>query len=87
MRVAGEVGGRVAPRAAAEERRVGAARPLDEHLLDAADTLRVALGGDALDDLDEALDALALDVLRTWSGRSAASVPRRGEKTNVKALS
>ena len=32
---AGEVDGRVAPRAAAEERRVGAARALDEHLLDA----------------------------------------------------
>ena len=38
--LAGEVDGHVAARAAAQERRVGAARALDEHLLDAADARR-----------------------------------------------
>ena len=59
----GEVHGRVAPRAAAQERRVGAARAFDEHLLDAPDALLVALAGDALHDLDEPLDAVALHLV------------------------
>ncbi len=58
---------------------IGAARPLDEHLLDPADALGVPLGGDALDGVDEPLDPLALDVLGHLFGSAAASVPARGE--------
>ena len=79
-RRAGEVHRRVAARAAAQERGIGPARPLDEHLLDAADPLGVPRGGDALHDLDQALDALALDLLghlvghrRRLGARPAAS--------------
>src|SRR5919199_5243864 len=43
LRVADEVHGGVAPRAPTQERRVGAARALDEDLLDVADTRGVAL--------------------------------------------
>src|SRR5262245_41777397 len=50
----GEVHGRVASRAPAQERRVRAARAFDEHLLDPADAGRVPLVRDPLDDLDEA---------------------------------
>src|SRR5205085_10453218 len=63
-----EVHRRVAARAPAEERRVGAARALDEHLLDPPDPLAVSACGDALDDLDQALDALALDLFRHLVG-------------------
>src|SRR4051794_19048842 len=60
---AAEVDGRVAPRAAPQHGRVRAARALDEHLLDPTDALAVARLGDSLDDLDQALDPLALHVL------------------------
>src|SRR4051812_44795577 len=52
----GEVDGRVAARATAEQCWIGAARAFDEHLLDAADAVAVPLEGDALDDVDEPLD-------------------------------
>ena len=35
--------------------------------------------GAALDHLDESLEAGHLDLVGSWSGISAASVPRRGE--------
>ena len=63
-RVAGEVDGRVAARPAALERRVGAARALDQDLLDGADARGVPLGRDPLHDLDEALQPLVLDLVR-----------------------
>src|SRR5256885_15382635 len=54
--LAGEVHGRVAPRAPAQERRVGAARALDEHPLPPADPGLGALQRDAPAELDQALD-------------------------------
>ena len=66
--VAGEVHRRVAARAAAQERRIGPARALDEHLLDAADTLVVAPRAHALDELDESLDPLELHLVRNLIG-------------------
>src|SRR4051812_36132477 len=60
---AAEVDGRVASRAPAQDGSVGAARALDEHFLDPPDTLAVARLGGALDDLDLALDPLALHIL------------------------
>ena len=63
LRRAGEHHGRVPARAAAQERLVGPALPLDEHLLDPPDALGVALGRDALHDLDEPLEPLVLDRL------------------------
>ena len=47
---------------------VGAAWPFDEHFLDASNALAVPLRGQALDDLDEPLDPLALDVVRHLVG-------------------
>ena len=67
--VAGEVDRHVAARAAAQERRVGAAGALDEHLLDGADALGVPLGGDPLHDLDEALEPLVLDLVGDLVGQ------------------
>ena len=53
---------------------------LDEHVERAADEPLGALAGAALDDLDEALHALDLDLVRDESSvKVAASVPRRGE--------
>ena len=46
-----------------------------------------ALLGATLDQLDQALHALALDRVRDLPSISAASVPRRGEKMKVKAPS
>src|SRR5689334_8004124 len=43
----------VSARPAAQDRRVRAARPFDEHLLDSTDAILVPLVRDALDDLDE----------------------------------
>ena len=75
-------------RAAAQARRVGARRALDEHVERAPDEALRALARAPLDDLDEPLHALDLDLVRhVASGSVAASVPRRGEKTNVKAPS
>ena len=74
-----EVDGRVAARSSAEERRIGPARALDEDLFDPADALAVPLEGDALDDVDEALDALLLHLVGDLVGDVAASVPWRGE--------
>src|SRR5262245_44593751 len=48
-----EVHGRVATCPSAKERRVGARRPLDENLFDAADALLVAFARDTLHDFDE----------------------------------
>src|ERR687885_579390 len=64
LRVTGEVHGRVPPRPPAQDRRVGAARALDEDLLDAADPCGVPLARDALAELDQALDPLRLDLVR-----------------------
>ena len=65
-----------------------ARRALDEHLERAADEALRALARAALDDLDEALHALDLHLVRHEpSASSAASVPRRGEKMNVNAPS
>src|SRR5256714_14149448 len=77
--LAGEVHGRVVPRAPAQERRVGAARALDEHLLHAADTGLVALQRDALAELDQALDPLRLNPVRHLVGhrRRLGAPPRR----------
>ena len=68
---------RVRPRRSA---RVGPARPLDEHLLDPSDPLGIALGRDALDDLDQPLEPLVLHGLghlvghrRRVGARAAAS--------------
>ena len=64
----GEVDGRVPPRAAAQHRRVGARRALDEHLLDPADARLVALAGEPLRQLDEPLHALDLQLVRHLVG-------------------
>src|SRR5919204_4014487 len=53
LRVAGEVHCRVPASAAAQQGRIGAARPFDEHLLHAADAGRVPLEPDALAELDQ----------------------------------
>ena len=87
-REAGEVHDLVVPRAAAQARRVGARRALDEHVERPPDEALRALAGAALDDLDEPLHALDLHLVRDEpSVQLAASVPRRGEKMNVKAPS
>src|SRR3954471_17853221 len=62
-RRAGKVDRRVPARPSAKHARVGPARPLDEHLLDAADTLTVPRPGTALHALDEPLDPLALHLV------------------------
>jgi hypothetical protein len=54
--VADEVDRRVPARAASQPRRVRTTRPLDEHLFDAADTPRVSLLRDPLDDVDQAFE-------------------------------
>ena len=83
-----EVDDLVVARAAAQPRRVGARGALDEHVERAPDEALGALAGAPLDDLDEPLHALDLDLVRHLVGEaSAASVPRRGEKMNVKAPS
>src|SRR6266487_1641244 len=66
-----EVDGRVAPRAAAKQRRVRARRAFDEHLLDASDAGLIALAGDPLRQLDQPLHPLDLDLVRhlPWHGR------------------
>ena len=74
-------------RAAAQPRRVGARRALDEHVERAPDEALRALPRAPLDDLDEPLHPLDLDLVRDLVGNVAASVPRRGEKMNVKAPS
>ncbi len=56
-----EVDGLVRARAPAQHGRVGAARPLDEHLLHRPAQRGVARRGVVLDTLDQALDALLLD--------------------------
>ena len=74
----GEIDGRVAARAAAQHRGVRPARAFDEHLLDAPDSLAVPLVRDALDDVDEPLDALLLDISGTWAGQCRfRPLPRR----------
>src|SRR5262245_48426883 len=65
---AGEVHGRVPPRASTEQRRIGAARALDEHLLAPADPLSIPRERNPLDDLDEALDPLLLRLVRNLVG-------------------
>src|SRR5580765_2238517 len=79
LRSAGEVDGRVAAGAAAQDVGVGTARAFDEHLLDTADALAVASLGDTLDDLDQPLDPIALDLLRHLlvHRRSLGSLARR----------
>src|SRR5581483_11509085 len=79
---AGEVDRRVAPRPAPEQRRVGPARPLDEHLLGAPDPGAVAFAGDPLAVLDQALDSLALDLLGDLirHGRRLRAPPRREDE-------
>ena len=76
---------RVRPRT----RPVGARRALDEHVERPPDEPLRALARAPLDDLDEALHPLAPSPRagRTSSVIVAASVPRRGEKMNVKAPS
>ncbi len=59
----GEIHGGVAAGSTAEQRGIGAARSLDEDLFHQAHAACVSLGRDALDDLDEALDALALQLV------------------------
>jgi hypothetical protein len=77
-RGAGEVHGGVASRPPAQQRRVGPARPLDEHLFDAADAACIPLVRDALDDLDEPLDPLVLDLLRNLIGHRGGLRPLSG---------
>ena len=74
-----EVDRRVTTRPAAEKRRIGAARPLDEDLLDPTDARRVPPGGGALHDVDEPLHPLSLDVLGDLLGHvgSLGAGPRR----------
>src|SRR5579884_259891 len=64
FRRAAEVDGRVAPRPAAKERRVGPRRALDQHLLDAADPRTVPVARDLLRQLHEPLRALDLHLVR-----------------------
>ena len=68
MRVAGEVDGRVPPGPTAEESRVGARGSFDEHLLDAADAHLVLLASGPLRDLDQALQAFDLHLVRHLVG-------------------
>ena len=87
----GEVDGRVPPRPAAQERRIRPARPLDQHLLDETDALLVPFVRDALDDLDEPLDPVALDLVRNLvrhRGRLGAGTRRvdEGERAVVADL-
>src|SRR4051794_35485756 len=74
-----EVDRRVPTRAPAQDVGVGAARSLDQHLLDATDALAVARLGATLDDLDQALDPLALHLFGelTVHRRRLSSLPRR----------
>ena len=66
---------------------VGTARALDEHLLDAPDPRGVSRGGDALHHVDEPLHAVALHVLGHLVVQLGGLRSRRGEYTNVNALS
>ncbi len=75
QRGAEEVHGRVPSRASAQESTIGSARPFDENLLDATDTLCVALGGDTLHCGDEPLEALMLQVLRNLIGEVCSLGP------------
>src|SRR2546421_9712917 len=77
--VALEVHGRVATGASAQERRVGPARPLHQHFLLTPDPPPVPVGGDALDELDQPLDAFTLDLFRYLVGHSGrlGAAPRR----------
>src|SRR5437764_3981817 len=63
-RRAGEDDRRVAARAAAQDRWIGAARALDEHFLDTAHPLAVACFRDVLHALDAPPDRPALALLR-----------------------
>src|SRR4051794_4773403 len=88
---AAEVDGGVASRPPAQDRRVGAARALDQHFLDPPDTFAVARLCNALDDVDQALDPLALHVLGELSvhRRGLRALPRRvdeGERAFVADL-
>src|SRR4051794_10951304 len=78
-RRAGEVHGRVAAGAASEERLVGAAPSLDERVLDPADALAVAVLRHPLNDVDQTLDAVALDLVRNLVGERGGlgAGPRR----------
>ena len=88
-REAAEVDDLVVARAARAALGVGAGGPFDEHLERAPDEALGALAGASLDDLDQPLHPRDLHRVghRRRRSISAASVPRRGEKTNVKALS
>ena len=76
----------VAARAAAAEAVVGAARALDQHLLESADQRLVAAPRVVLHALDQPLDALALDLLRhllVHRGRLGAGAGRVDERERV----
>ncbi len=67
--LAGEVDRRVPARPPAQHRLVGPRRPLDEHLLDAADPLGVPLRREPLGQLDEPLQPLDLDLVGDLPGQ------------------
>src|SRR6187401_2077450 len=75
----GEVDGRVSPRSSAQERRIGSAHALDQHLLDETDAVHVPLARDPLDDFYQTLDAVVLDLVGylVWHARDFRAGTRR----------
>src|SRR3954451_21820181 len=82
-RVAAEVDRGVPSRPSTQKLRLGPAGPFDENLLDHPDASGVPFCGDALHDLDQPLDALALQLVRDMArhrGRLGARARRVDER-------